>query len=43
MQGVTETGIWIFYSWETIPRLTSHIGPAWAKEMIITNDAYDCP
>jgi enoyl-CoA hydratase len=36
--GVPETGIGIFYTWGATPRLTSLIGPAWAKEMIITND-----
>jgi len=40
--GVPETGIGIFYTWGATPRLTSLIGPAWAKEMIITNDHYDC-
>jgi enoyl-CoA hydratase len=35
--GVPETGIGIFYTWGATPRLTSLIGPAWAKEMIITN------
>jgi len=39
--GVPETGIGIFYTWGTTPRLTTLIGPAWAKEMIITNDMYD--
>jgi len=39
--GVPETGIGIFYTWGATPRLTSLIGPAWAKEMIITNDHYD--
>jgi enoyl-CoA hydratase/carnithine racemase len=39
--GVPETGIGIFYTWGATPRLTSLIGPAWAKEMIITNDLYD--
>ena len=39
--GVPETGIGIFYTWGTTPRLTSLIGPAWAKEMIITNEMYD--
>jgi enoyl-CoA hydratase len=39
--GVPETGIGIFYTWGATPRLTSLIGPAWAKEMIITNDFYD--
>lgn len=39
--GVPETGIGIFYTWGATPRLTSLIGPAWAKEMIITNDMYD--
>lgn len=39
--GVPETGIGIFYTWGATPRLTSLIGPAWAKEMIITNDNYD--
>lgn len=36
--GVPETGIGIFYTWGATPRLTSLIGPAWTKEMIITND-----
>lgn len=36
--GVPETGIGIFYTWGATPRLTSLIGPAWAKEMIITNN-----
>jgi len=39
--GIPETGIGIFYTWGATPRLTSLIGPAWAKEMIITNDHYD--
>ncbi len=39
--GVPETGIGIFYTWGATPRLTSLIGPAWAKELIITNDMYD--
>jgi enoyl-CoA hydratase/carnithine racemase len=39
--GVPETGIGIFYTWGTTPRLTSLIGPAWTKEMIITGDFYD--
>ena len=39
--GVPETGIGIFYTWGATPRLTALIGPAWAKEMIITNDQYD--
>ena len=39
--GVPETGIGIFYTWGTTPRLTALIGPAWTKEMIITNDFYD--
>ncbi len=39
--GVPETGIGIFYTWGATPRMTSLIGPAWAKEMIITNDMYD--
>lgn len=39
--GVPETGIGIFYTWGATPRLTSLIGPAWAKEMIITNENYD--
>ncbi|MBW2092867.1 MAG: enoyl-CoA hydratase/isomerase family protein [Deltaproteobacteria bacterium] len=38
--GVPETGIGIFYTWGTTPRLTALIGPAWAKEMIITNEFY---
>ncbi|MBI4767025.1 MAG: enoyl-CoA hydratase/isomerase family protein [Deltaproteobacteria bacterium] len=36
--GVPETGIGIFYTWGATPRLTALIGPAWAKEMIITNN-----
>ena len=39
--GVPETGIGIFYTWGATPRLTSLVGPAWAKELIITNDQYD--
>ncbi len=39
--GVPETGIGIFYTWGATPRLTALIGPAWAKEMIITNDNID--
>jgi len=39
--GVPETGIGIFYTWGATPRLTSIIGPAWSKEMIITGDFYD--
>lgn len=39
--GIPETGIGIFYTWGATPRLTSLIGPAWAKEIIITNDHYD--
>lgn len=39
--GVPETGIGLFYTWGATPRLTTLIGPAWAKEMIITNDTYD--
>lgn len=38
--GIPETGIGIFYTWGTTPRLTKLIGPAWAKEMIITNAMY---
>ncbi|MBU2546966.1 MAG: enoyl-CoA hydratase/isomerase family protein [Proteobacteria bacterium] len=39
--GVPETGIGIFYTWGATPRLTGLVGPAWAKEMIITNEVYD--
>jgi enoyl-CoA hydratase/carnithine racemase len=39
--GVPETGIGIFYTWGATPRLTSLVGPAWAKEIIITNEVYD--
>lgn len=39
--GIPETGIGIFYTWGATPRLTALIGPAWAKEMIMTNDHYD--
>jgi enoyl-CoA hydratase len=39
--GVPETGIGIFYTWGATPRLTSLVGPAWAKELIITGDHYD--
>jgi len=39
--GVPETGIGIFYTWTATPRLTALVGPAWAKELIITNDNYD--
>ena len=39
--GVPETGLGLFYTWGATPRLTSLIGPAWAKEMIITNELYD--
>jgi len=39
--GIPETGIGIFYTWGATPRLTSLIGPAWAKDMIMTGDHYD--
>jgi enoyl-CoA hydratase/carnithine racemase len=39
--GIPETGIGIFYTWGTTPRLTAILGPAWTKEMIITGDVYD--
>jgi len=39
--GVPETNIGMFFTWGSTPRLTSLIGPAKAKEMIMTCDQID--
>ena len=37
--GVPEVNLGIFFTWGATPRLTALIGPAKAKEMIITGDS----
>ena len=39
--GVPETNIGLFFTWGSTPRLTCLIGPAKAKEMIMTCDPID--
>jgi enoyl-CoA hydratase/carnithine racemase len=39
--GIPEANLGIFYTWGATPRLTALIGPAKAKELIMTCDAID--
>jgi enoyl-CoA hydratase/carnithine racemase len=41
IMGIPETALGIFYTWGATPRLTALIGPAKAKEMIMTCDPID--
>ena len=41
--GIPEANLGIFYTWGATPRLTALIGPAKAKEMIMTCDPIDAP
>jgi enoyl-CoA hydratase/carnithine racemase len=39
--GIPEVNVGIFFTWGCTPRLTSLIGPAWAKDLIMTGRRID--